>query len=340
MSARRQVQRTGRPIALTPVSKVGTLAPVFCHIDSMNIATTIIPIFAVIVLGWFSRYRGFIQPAFLGPANRLVYHIAIPAMIFRSISRSSFKAQFDVQVIIITLLSVLAVFAVAWCAGSIGRIKKERLGTFIQSSFHGNLGYIGLAVSYYFLGDNGFARASIIAGFIMILQNFLAVVSLQVYSNKISTKKRGFNLVWKILGNPVILSAMAGILFSLTEVPIPFVVGRTLDIISGLALPMALLLIGASLSFESIRLQIFSILSSSIMKLVLLPGLGLTLYRLFGLPLNDYLPGLILLASPTATISYVMAKEMHGDTDFAVSAISISTILSAVTFTVWLNIAV
>ncbi len=306
----------------------------------MNIATTIIPIFAVIVLGWFASYRGFIQSAFLGPANRLVYHLAIPAMIFRSISRSSFKTQFDVQVLVITLLSVLAVFSVAWCAGHIGRIKKELLGTFMQCSFHGNLGYIGLAVSYYFLGDNGFAMASIIAGFIMILQNLLAVVSLQLYPNKISTKKREFNLAWKILGNPVILSAMAGILFSLTEAPIPFVIDRTLDIISGLALPMALLLIGASLSFKSIRLQIFSILTSSIMKLVLLPGLGLTLYRLFGLPLNDYLPGLILLASPTATISYVMAKEMHGDTDFAVSAISISTILSAITFTVWLNIAV
>jgi predicted permease len=51
------------------------------------------------------------------------------------------------------------------------------------------------------------------------------------------------------------------------------------------------------------------------------------------------LPGLILLASPTATISYVMAKEMKGDADFAVAAISISTLLSAVTFTAWLNIA-
>lgn len=306
----------------------------------MNIATTIIPIFAVIILGWFARYRGFIKPAFLGPANRLVYHIAIPAMIFRSISKSSLKIQFNHQVLVITLLSVLTVFVVAWCAGHIGRIKRERLGTFMQSSFHGNLGYIGLAVSYYFLGDNGFAKAGIIAGFIMILQNFLAVVSLQLYSKNTSTKKKKLDLVWKILGNPVILSAMAGILFSLTKAPIPLVVDRTLDIISGLALPMALLLIGASLSFKSIRLQIFPILSSSIMKLVLLPGLGLTLYRLFGLPLNDYLPGLILLASPTATISYVMAKEMNGDTDFAVATISISTILSAVTFFVWLNIAV
>jgi len=35
-----------------------------------------------------------------------------------------------------------------------------------------------------------------------------------------------------------------------------------------------------------------------------------------------------------------MAKEMNGDTDFAVAAISISTILSAITFTIWLTLAV
>jgi hypothetical protein len=51
------------------------------------------------------------------------------------------------------------------------------------------------------------------------------------------------------------------------------------------------------------------------------------------------MPGLILLASPTATITYVMAKEMNGDADFAVAALSISTILSAMTFSLWLHIS-
>jgi len=87
------------------------------------------------------------------------------------------------------------------------------------------------------------------------------------------------------------------------------------------------------------QLRILRVISSSFIKLILLPGLGLALYRLFGLALQDYLPGLILLASPTATITYVMAKEMDGDTDFAVAALSTSTMLSAVTFSVWLHIA-
>ena len=305
----------------------------------MNIATTIIPIFAIIALGWFVRNKGFIQPEFLDPANRLVYYLAIPAMIFHEISKGSLSTQFDAAVILITLFSVLAVFAVAWCVGLVWRIRHGELGTFIQASFHGNLGYIGLAVAYYSLGNDGFVRASIIAGFIMILQNFLAVVALQFNSNDASTSKSKRDAVLRILGNPVILSALAGILFSSTGLKLPLVISRSLDILSGLALPMALILIGASLSFKLMRLKMFRIFSSSILKLILLPGVGFFLYRWFDIKLQDYLPGLILLASPTATLTYVMAKEMDGDSDFAVAALSCCTLLSAVTFSIWLHIA-
>ncbi|MGD8449794.1 MAG: AEC family transporter [Desulfobacterales bacterium] len=305
----------------------------------MNIVTTIIPIFAIIILGWFARRKGFIPFEFLDPANRLVYYLAIPAMIFHAISKASLKARFDIKVLLITLLSVLVVFAVAWGVGLVSRIRPRGLGTFIQSSFHGNLGYIGLAVAYYSLGNEGFVRAGIIAGFIMILQNFLAVVVLQLNSANTSVPENKLSVVMRILGNPVILSAIGGIVFSLTGLRVPLVIDRSLNILSGLALPMALLVIGASLSFELMQLRILRVLGSNFMKLFLLPGLGFTLYRLFGLAIQDYLPGLILLASPTATITYVMAKEMNGDTDFAVAALSTSTILSAVTFSLWLHIA-
>jgi len=305
----------------------------------MNIATTIIPIFAIIILGWFARRKGFIPFEFLGPANRLVYYLAIPAMIFHAISKASLKTRFDISVLVITMISVMVVFAVSWGGGLISGIRRRELGTFIQSSFHGNLGYIGLAVAYYSLGNEGFVRAGIIAGFIMILQNFLAVVVLQLNSPNTSAPENKLSVVMRILGNPVILSAIGGILFSLTGLRVPLVIDRSLDILSGLALPMALLLIGASLSFELMHLRMLRVLCSSFIKLFLLPGLGFILYRLFDVALQDYLPGLILLASPTATITYVMAKEMNGDTDFAVAALSTSTILSAVTFSLWLHVS-
>lgn len=299
---------------------------------------TIVPIFSVIILGWLARLKGFIQQEFLEPANRLVFYLAIPALIFRAISKASLKTKFDVKVLAITLFAVVVISGLAWIVGLLLRLRLGELGTFIQTTFHGNLGYIGLAVAFYFLGNEGFVRASILAGFLIILQNFLAVISLQFNSDNVSIKKNKLILL-NILGNPVILSALAGILFSLSGLKMPLVIDRSLNILGGLALPMALLIIGASLSFELMQLRILRVIFSSFLKLMLLPGVGLLLYRMFGVAPQDYMPALILLASPTATITYVMAREMGGDADFAVAAISTSTLISSATFTCWINIA-
>jgi predicted permease len=67
--------------------------------------------------------------------------------------------------------------------------------------------------------------------------------------------------------------------------------------------------------------------------------MGYFLYEWFGVAAQDYLPGLILLAAPTATLTYVMATEMRGDTELAIATISVSTMLSAITFSMWLGIA-
>jgi predicted permease len=75
------------------------------------------------------------------------------------------------------------------------------------------------------------------------------------------------------------------------------------------------------------------------LKLLLLPGLGLLLYALLGADADDYLPGLILLAAPSATLVYVMALDMKSDADFAVADISLSTLLSAATFSLWILVA-
>lgn len=306
----------------------------------MAIATTIIPIFAIIALGWIARVKGFLPAEFIGPANRLVYYWAIPAMIFRSIYQGSFKTLFNPTVLGISLICISGVFFIAWISGIFARINKMQMGTFIQSAFHGNLGYIGLAVSYYYLDADGFVKAGIMAGFIMILQNFLAVVILRIYSEDVSIKMSLKSVLFGIMANPVIIAAMAGIFVSLMEFNIPVVIDNSLNIVGGMALPLALILIGSSLSFELIRHHIFPALFSCALKLMLLPGLGLIMFIIFEEAPTDYLPCLILLAAPTATLVYVMAQETKNDTDFAVATISMSTLLSGFTFAFWIMLAV
>lgn len=304
----------------------------------MHIIATIIPIFVVITIGWIARQRGFIPKEFIGPANRLVFYLAIPVLIFHAISQGSLSRDLNSQVALITLATLILFFLLIWGGCRLVRMGNSQIGTFMQSAYHGNLGYIGLAVAYYFLGDSGLASASIIAGFLMILQNFLSVFILQYYSSGDKSGEKIFEMVRKILSNPVVISALVGILFSALEIPLHPIVTSTLDIISGMALPLALLLIGASLSLLMSK-NFFAVSVAGLLKLILLPGLGLLFYRLCGVPSADYLPALILLASPTATIAYVMAWEMNGDTDFAVAAISTNTFASALTFVFWLYLA-
>ena len=302
----------------------------------MEVIITIIPIFIIIILGWGARKRGFITPEFLVPANRLVYYLSIPAMIFSAIVKSSFHEQFDARVLTLTLCAAAGIYTTAYLVTKLVHMNPAHAGAFIQSSGHGNVGYIGLPIAFYYLGEAALAKAGIIAGFLMILQNLLSVIALQW--NDTSGKSRpGLKpLIVKLLGNPVIIGAMSGIVVSYLEIPVPRVIGRSITILGGLAPPMALLLIGASLSMKLVRTYLRPALGAVVLKLVLLPACGLLLFHLFHIGTNEYLPALILLCSPTATIAYVMAKEMHGDADFAVATISASTLLSSITFMIWL----
>jgi predicted permease len=302
----------------------------------MTIVTTIIPVFAVIFIGWLAHRRGWIPPEFIGPANHLVFYLSIPALIFRAIAKAPL-ARFSIDVIAGCLLAVLLLFGIAWGAGRLMRLSAKRRGPFTQCAFHGNLGYIGLAVAYYYMGDNGFARAGIIAGFVMILQNLLAVIALQ--ANRAGGPARLRAAAVRVAGNPVILSALAGIGFSAAGLSLPLVLDRILGILSGLALPTALLLIGASISFDVMRLQVRLLSAICVLKLLVLPAVGLAAFRVLNVAPQSVLAGLVLLASPTATITYVMAHEMDGDTDIAVAAVSATTLLSSLTYVFWLHMA-
>ena len=303
-----------------------------------EILKTILPIFVIILLGWSLRRLDFMQEGFVKPANRLVYYVAIPAMIFREIAEAELLQHFSLVLVAMTLLPLILVALTGLILVRGIRLQRYRVGSFLQCSFHGNLGYIGLAVAFYFLGDQGFTRASILAGFVMLLQNFLAVVALSRFNKEPDQKISTLSLARRVLLNPVIISAMAGMGFSLARLELPVILNRSLKILSGMALPLALLVIGTSISFAQMREQLRLTVLIGVLKLLILPATGLILFHLLKLDRIEYLPALILLASPTATVSYVMASEMAGDPDMATASISVTTLVSAVTFVLWLSL--
>ena len=336
---RKEINHSCHAPAFMSSSKVNQIKGIAGIKSPMQIASTIIPIFLVVMLGWAIHRRGFLPGEYLGPANRLVFYVAIPAMIFQSIAGSTFSDWLNPAVIAVTLLAAAAVYFGAWTFCRLTHVRASQAGTFVQSAGHGNLGYIGLAVAFYFLGDKGLISASVVAGFLMIVQNMLSVLALQAFAETGRSSGSKLKFLVNVLGNPVILAVLAGMIFSGWQLPVPLILKRSLSIISGLALPTALLIIGASLSIKRIRADKFIVVVAAGFKLLILPAIGWALFNLLNLSRADYLPALILLASPTATVSYVMAREMHGDGDLAVATVSASTLLSALTFIFWLHLS-
>lgn len=305
----------------------------------MTVATTIVPIFVVILVGLVIQRRNFFPPEFSGPANRLVYYVAIPAMIFGSVAKSDFSTWFSPLTIGIPLISAATIYLTAGLVHRYLDVEPDQVGTFIQSAGHGNIGYMGLAVATYHLGDIGLAHASVIGGFLMILQNILSVAALSVHASGTAARSARFSVVGRIMGNPVILAVLAGMVFSIGHFTLPVMLQRSLKIISDLALPMALLLIGGSLSFEQVRKYGKVSLCTTVLKLLGLPAVGFALFRLFGITGNAMTAAIILMGCPTATITYVMSKQMHGDFCLATASITLSTLASALTLSFWLGMA-
>lgn len=305
----------------------------------MDVALNILPIFLVIFLGVGTKRLGFFPDVFVQGANRLVYNIGIPALLFTKLSRVPFHETFDMNLALISCFSIFVVWLLSLLFVRIrifSPLKPGPAATFIQTAMHGNIGYIGLAVVFYALGNNGLSVAGFLAPFIILSQNILSILSFNIYSG---TKRHKFksliNILSTIFLNPIIISALVGITFSFFGLKLPNFLNRFLEITSSMALPMALLIIGASLSLSLLTKSLTWLFSSLALKLFFLPFIGLILLKNTGTDPFSVEVAVTLLAVPTATVSVIMSGEMEGDIKFASSAVTLSTLLSAITLCFW-----
>jgi hypothetical protein len=100
------------------------------------------------------------------------------------------------------------------------------------------------------------------------------------------------------------------------------------------------LIIGAKLGETRIKAPIAMLAPPMAMKLLLLPALVWGLLSLFGYSGLLLTTAVLIVASPTATLSVVFADQMGGDSQFASTMVSLTTALSAITFSLWLMVLV
>ena len=131
-----------------------------------------------------------------------------------------------------------------------------------------------------------------------------------------------------LVSNPLILACLSGILYANLAQGFPPFIDSTLQLCSYVALPLAMLSIGAALSLAGIRDHFKLSLVASIFKLLILPAIGYLLLMAFGVAGVAFKVGLIYFTLPTSPALYILSSQLNSDTELASAAIALSTILS------------
>jgi predicted permease len=304
----------------------------------MNILQAVLPVFFVIAIGAAARRFRFIGEPFIDTANRLVYYLLLPALLFYKIGTSNFREAFNAPLVIGGYAATLTTFLIAMLFSRQMDITPGERGSFVQGAVRANLAYVGLPVVFSAIGDIGLLKAGILLGFMVPLINSLAIVALVTPhgNGKGRARENAAQVAYQLAINPVLLSAFFGILWSLFKVPLPALADRTLAILSGTTLPLALLCLGGSFSFERARTGFRIAAIAAGIKILLMTALAVAIYRWLDLAGDDLRVGVIMMGCPTAVVTYVMASQLKGDTDLAGTIIVVSTAASAVTISGWL----
>lgn len=293
---------------------------------------TISPIFIIITLGYLIKKAGFFEERALEQINKFIFNFSLPMLVFLGISRSELEIL-KFKSLLFILFPTMAALTTAFVVGLFLGLKAGKLGTFIQTSIHGNVSYVGLAVLFYTLGEEGLRSGSLFVGFLIILNNTVSILTLHFTSNK---RNSGFvKPLVSIFTTPVIVATCAAVFFSWTGTRLPAFIERSVNILSNIALPMALIVIGATVKWELLSSNIIPATLASAFKIFVLPLMAIPFLKYLGMPQKETQALIILLASPCAISSYIMAKELEGDSKLASGAITLSTVFSPVGFIAW-----
>lgn len=291
------------------------------------------PVFLVMILGWWLKKIHFLTDDFVSVADKLVFKVALPVLVFKDIADADLSSDFDLKFVLFCFFGTCIFFLLTWILAELFIKDKSMLGSFVQGSFRGSAAILGIAFAQNIYGSSGMVPMMIVAS--IPLFNIFSVIVLMRSANAGETDKKAVikKTLKGIVTNPIIIGIFAGIPFALLKVEFPVILDKTITSVASLSTPLALITIGAGFSTESALEKWKPTLVASIIKLVVIPGIFLPAAIWMGFRNEELVALLILTGAPTTVSSYIMAKNMGNDGVLASGIVVMTTLLSSVTLT-------
>lgn len=299
------------------------------------------PIIGMVAIGYLLKRIGLISDSFSLEANKLVFRVFLPTMLFYNIYRIDDLSSFSPGFIVYAVAMIFVFFTLGALLSFFFTDKKERRGVLIQAAFRSNYALIGVPIAEALFGAVGGAVAAVLSAVIVPILNVLAVITLSVFGGgevRPSAKK----IALDILKNPLICGVALGFValgvraifvrfgidFRITDIqPIE----KVLSYLSNLATPIALLMLGARFEFSAVSSLRREIVFGTLMRTVAAPLIGLGIAFVF---FRDSFKGehfavfVAMFSTPVAVSSVPMTQEMKGDLTLAGQLVVWTTLIS------------
>lgn len=301
-----------------------------------QVIAAILPVFLLIFLGTWLRARGFPGEGFWAPAERLTYFVLFPVLIVTTLAKADLAGLSVLPMagaVVATLLSVSGLLV----------LLRRRLGvdgpgftSLIQGAIRMNT-YICLAVAAALWGNAGVTVAAIVVAIMVPTVNIVSVAVLARFGTAAQPTPAG--VARSLATNPLIVAAVLGILLNASGLHLPPIIEPMLEILGRAALPIGLIAVGAALDFHAARANARIIAQNVATRLLVTPAIAAVLLWAFGVEGLTAAVALLFLASPTATSSYILARQLGGDAKLMAGILTAQTGAAMITLPVVLTLA-
>ncbi len=293
----------------------------------------IVPVFAMIALGWGLKVRGLLTDDGWRAVERLTYFIFYPAFLIPAVWRADFSAGTAGPVALSTIGVAFAVAGLTLLAKPMIRVSDPGFTSVFQGVIRWN-GFVFLPVAGSVFGPAGLGTAAVAFGVLAPALNVICVLALARWG---AGQGGGWKLALRSLArNPIIWACGIGAALNLTGVPLPPLLTGVFDLMGPGAIALGLITAGAGLSFRHAAARPGLIVTVSAIKLLVLP---VAMYFVCGWLGGDRMAqGIALLAgaAPGAAASYVLARQMGGDAPLIAGIVAFTTVASAATIPILL----
>ena len=287
----------------------------------------LLPVILIVALGQLLSTRRWIAPEAFRSIDRLSFLILLPALIVRALANAEFDtAPWQMVVTLIAaqcLMGLVGLAAYGWPG-----ISRPAIGTIIQSNVRWNT-IIALSLGAALFGDEGVALVGLAAAVMIPAANVLSVYALTAHAERPpGVKPRPFLAMTR---NPLVIACLIGITLAALHIKIPVALDETLKILANAAIATGLLSAGAGVDLKALGRAGLRTFVWSVVRLVGMPAIVLAIGLMIGLSGLPLAIALLCAATSTAPNSYVLARELGGDTTLAANLIAVQTLLAAIT---------